>query len=130
MAVSMQFDELMEIVESLDYSMNINILSGFKILIHWLAKDEILSQLIALAKQSKSHREAIYQRLLQLLPSNPEPDYLHPHDAAITAYLYVLDKTEAAQTEQVIKRILETGQLWWAKRLALHLEALSLRTAE
>ena len=57
-------------------------------------------------------------RLFDLLSRNNEPDYLHPYDAALTGYLYVLNAVDQKIALRLALGLSKNHQLWWTRRLA------------
>jgi hypothetical protein len=118
----MNKDELFQEIESIRFSTEMDLLGGFRVLLRLLDEDDSLAQLIKIMNDAPEASDQIYERILTLLPENDKPEYAHPHDAALAGYLYVLSQTDAALAQQAIEAILSTPQLWWAARLARHLQ--------
>ena len=118
----MNLPDLFDKVESVDFAAGIGILSGFKVLLLILSKDETLQALIADLRQSPEHTQTVYGRIVELLPANDQPEYAHPSDAALAGYLYALAQTDPELTADAIEQILQTPKLWWSLRLAQHLQ--------
>lgn len=118
----MNLEELFRKIEGSYFSANINVVSGFKVLLLALREDELLKELIGVLRESPENKQIVLERLASLLNKNDHPEYAHPYDAAITAYLYVLSQTDNLLTQQAIEHILQTPRLWWAAKLAKHLQ--------
>jgi hypothetical protein len=117
----MNLNDYFDAVEGSAFDANINILSGFSTMLRALANDEILQGLVSELRESPAHKQLVFQRLLELLPQNPNPDYAHPHDVAVAAYLYVLNQADVELGHRAAEEILSTPKLWWARRLARHI---------
>ncbi len=108
-------------IEGIRFAAGLGVLSGFKVLLLVLKDDETLKGLVNELRKSPESRQAVLQRIRELLPANPQPEYEHPHDAALAGYLYVLNRTAPDMALIAIEEILQTSQLWWARRLAEHI---------
>src|SRR3972149_9531795 len=117
----MNLQELFQTIESSWFAANINILSGYQIFLRALQNDETLKQLVDILRDSPHNRNRVFQRLIELLVDNPEPQYAHPHDAALAGYLYALNQVDKALAEQAFEQIERTPNLWWARRLVKHI---------
>jgi hypothetical protein len=118
----MNLSDILQQIESRNFSANLNVASGLSVVRLGLKNDTIVQQLISDLQQSPDHQREVFQRVLALLKANDQPDYAHPYDAALAAYLYALNQVNADLTQQAIRHILQTPKLWWARRLATHIQ--------
>ncbi len=117
----MNLNDLFNTIESSEFDANINILSGFNTMLRAMENDDVLKQLVVELSESSDNKRRIFQRLLELLPQNPNPEYAHPRDVALAAYLYVLHQVDRHLAHQAAERIRQIPGLWWARRLAQHI---------
>lgn len=118
----MNLTDFFDNIESRHFAGNLRILSGFKVVLLVLQDDETLKQLVVHLQTAPEHQQVVLQHLLDLLTANDQPQYAHPFDAAIAAYLYALSQVDVELSQRAISAILETPQLWWARRLARQLQ--------
>ena len=112
---------LFDQIESRDFAAGIVIMSGFRILLVILEDSEIEQKLIADLRDSPENQEAVYQRILELLPANEHPDYRSPHDPALTGYLYALRQVNPELALKAAEAVRQKDDLFWAYRLAVHI---------
>jgi hypothetical protein len=117
----MNLSQLMEQIEGTWFSAYINAASGLSVVKMEFESNELLEKLTNELQHSPQNKQFVFQRLLDLLPQNDEPEYAHPHDVALAAYLEVLNRIDAGLTGKAIEHILQTPRLWWARRLAKHI---------
>lgn len=109
-------------IESVRFSAYMNAASGLSVLRRGFADDETLASLIQEMQTSPHTQSAIFDRINTLLSKNPDLNLLHPHDVVIAAYLYVLNQASSDYTQQAIDQIVDTPNLFWAYRLADHIQ--------
>ena len=117
----MTFEELIDHIESLRFAVSLSIMSGFKSMLRVLEMDETIQSLTQITLKHPEIRHKIYERLIGLIGEDADSNYMHEYDSAVTAYLYVLSKTNVLLAQQAIERILGTPNFWWAMRLVKHL---------
>ena len=118
----MQLLELFDEIESPRFSAQLSVVSGFSVLQLALRDSDTLKQLIDVLQGSAHNQQKTFEQLVMLLSDNPNPNSMHVHDEAITAYLYVLSLVDTQSTQSAIALILQTTNLWWARRLANHIQ--------
>ena len=69
-------------------------------------------------RESPKLSEQIFQRLLELLVRNDEPQYAHPNDIQLSCYLYVLLSTQPDMAEKAAKQMIGVQNLFWARDFA------------
>ena len=114
----MELMPLLKQIESVQFAAQVDIASGFRVFQRALEKNEFVHSLLRYVQEHPQRQQKVYQRLLELLEMNDQPDYAHPYDPALTAYLYVLNAVDSALADSAAQRLLQTPQLWWAKKLA------------
>lgn len=117
----MNLRNVLEQIESVRFAVDLNIASGFRPLLQTVSGHEFIRQLAEKLRQSPENKQEVFMRLHNLLKDNPNPEYAHPHDTAVTGYLYALSLTEPTLAHLACKQVLRTPQLWWARKLARHL---------
>jgi hypothetical protein len=124
----MELQNILSFIESIEFATGYTPISNLNSLFNTLQTDTHILELIS-QLQTPEAKAFFYHRLLQLLPANPHPEYAHPLDEAITAYLYALSQVDHDLTQQAAAAVLATPRLWWAKRMAQHLQAAQPETA-
>lgn len=117
-----KIESLFKEIESLQFSATLNLASGLSVARSILEQNITIQQLSREISNSSTKQYLVFKKLLTLLPLNPEPEYAHPHDAAIAAYLYVLSLIPSKLGLLAVEKVLQTPQLWWSRRLAKTLE--------
>ncbi len=117
----MSLDKVLEEIESLDFTTRLSILSGFSTVLLTLKNDQTIAQLISKLATSEENRQKVFQRILELLPQNPQPEYAHPLDENLTGYLFALNEVDAHLAQESAEKVFETPNLFWARRLAKHI---------
>jgi hypothetical protein len=108
--------DLMNTVESIEFDANMSVFSGFNSFLRALSKNETIIQLKQLLVESPIEHE-ILAHLINLLGEDVDPQFAHPKDVPIAAYLYVLSFSKEFPL-LAIEKVLQTPNLTWAKRLA------------
>lgn len=118
----MTLTELMEQIEDRQFDAQLNAASGLSVFRMGLDEHQAVHQLAAELRMHPEYAQDVFQRISGLLKESDAPEHLHAHDAGIAAYLYVLSRVDATLTHRAIEAILDMPQLWWARRLAKHLQ--------
>jgi hypothetical protein len=116
----MELMALFEQIESVQFSTQVDIASGFRVFQRALGKNDFVQSLVKYLQEHPRHRQDVYQRLVELLGANEQPDYAHPFDPALAGYLHVLNTVDPALADLAAQKILQTPRLWWARKLANH----------
>lgn len=114
----MKLHDLFEYVESDRFSAFINAASGLSVVL--LEFDNNAAVQTFIKRLTSDSEKAAYDRLVFLAGAMAPDQVEHPRDAALAAYLYVLNKSNSNTAQQAIEHILQTPNLWWARRLAQH----------
>ena len=109
-------------IESLDTQMAFNVISGMRIFELTLAHDPLVHQLITVLKEHPTAFPQVTERLNMLLMADNNLAYQHPHDVPIALYLYAIALTYPEQARAYIYGCATYANLWWAKKLAHHLQ--------
>jgi hypothetical protein len=117
----MKLRDLFDQIETLEFSLNLSVLSGFKSVLNTLEHDEIVQQLVGELQRSNESPPKVFAHLLDVLSKYDQPDYVQFSDEAITVYLYVLNRVATNLAQQSTEHILQKQGLWWARRLAKHI---------
>jgi len=105
-------------IESVDFTTDFTVISGFKVFQQALDKSDVLRQLINSLKAHPPRKKKMLERLICLLGSSNDPEQLHPYDIAIAVYLYALSKVDIILAFETARKLCEIPNLWWARRLA------------
>jgi len=117
----MKLHDLIEQIETLEFSLRLSVLSGFKSVLFTLENDETFQQLTTTLQESHENVDAVFQRLLKVLSNHDQSDYILFADEAVTAYLYALNQQDTELATQAAEQISQTSGLFWARRLAKHI---------
>lgn len=118
----MNLHDLIEYIESIRFDVELSLASGFSVVQMILEEHETLRALVNVLRDNPQDAQRILNRIEKLLSDNPEPEFAHPHDSALTGYLYALNQVNSDLAQMAIEKILQTSNLWWARRLAEHIQ--------
>jgi hypothetical protein len=116
----MTIDDLITEIESQAFDAELNIFSGFQTFYSALQSDERVE---ALANWLVEHPQDIDRVIGQFTHCAKHPTDENTYDAALAAYLLVLQRTATGTGWFVSDEIIQqTSHLWWARRLARQLQ--------
>jgi len=117
-------NELFGIVESSAFFLEFNLAND----VAWLRQffihsNSATARLILYVRADASHAARIVDEVAELLQVDTDPAELHPYDAAIAAYLLVLEASnlEALKCALGLVRNAHPPNLWWTYRAYNHL---------
>ena len=113
----MSFAKDFKTIESLDFIVQFSVLSGFTLLLRAFANDATVEALRSKMSAQPDACQSVANRINQVLTKSDVELY----DESIAAYLFCLWKADLPIAHKASERILETGGLWWAVQLALHI---------
>jgi hypothetical protein len=116
--MAMELKALFEQVESVRFSIQVDIASGFRVFQWALEESDIAQSLVRHLQERPEDRQKVLERLVALLDANDQPEYAHPYDAALAGYLHALNMTDPILAIWAARFVLKTPKLWWAKKLA------------
>jgi hypothetical protein len=125
----MSFKQLATQVESQSFDARLSVASGFSVFYNALQHEHAVQELLELATQSENAIKSINARLSKLLSETTDTNYCHPHDTAISAYLFVLHEVSNAIPKATIDKITHSPNLWWTRRLLEKIEEESEDTS-
>lgn len=114
----MKMETYFDQIEGLEFMAYFAVMSGTDAFTLGLAHHPIMIAFINEIENDPTAIQEVQKRLFGLLSVPPNPQYYHPYDIAVAAYLYILSVTNEELAYQALSLILETPQLRWAKRLA------------
>jgi hypothetical protein len=117
----MNLSEIFEQIEGPRFDATMNAASGLSVFQRALERDETLAQLRDEARKSAAHSQLVFQRLTSLLEADNSALHCQRFDAALAAYLYALNGVDFELAQEAIDAILQTPNLFWARRLAKHI---------
>ena len=79
--------DLMNTVESIEFDAQMSVFSGFRSFLKALTEDKTVKELQHSIVKSHDEEIIILNRLTALLEELADPQYAHPKDVAIAAYL-------------------------------------------
>jgi hypothetical protein len=110
-------------IESLEFEANLSVVSSLTIFRMVLQEDHTVTELIETLQKKPAKIREVFDRLMLLMEKESNPILLHPHDIAISTYLYVLSAVDIAVASTLAIKVLDAPNLWWSKRLALGFQA-------
>jgi len=117
----MKLQELLKQIESVEFAAYLGVASGFSVVMLGLENSDTLAKLVNELQNTPEYKYQVIERLVKLLKVNDAPQNRHRYDLALTAYLYALNRVDAELAQQAIDAILQTPNLFWARRLARHI---------
>ncbi|MGO9923934.1 MAG: hypothetical protein ACLQIB_55710 [Isosphaeraceae bacterium] len=115
-------DELLEAIEGHRFSAVVNVASDLNHFLQALASTPEFRKLLGLLSAPDT-REKVLERLLEVAAREIDRAYENPWDAALTAYLYLIWRTDKRQALVAANRILSCANCWWSQKLAQELAA-------
>jgi hypothetical protein len=113
----MNLEQVINNIESMDFSIRLNVVSSLTTYLHALRKERGF-QLLYRAMATGDGSNTVSQRLNNLAQQRPDARYENPHDVALSVYtllLYWLDRRAGKSAAEMVSRV---GQCWWATRIA------------
>jgi hypothetical protein len=120
----MNLNDVFSQIESPVFAARLSVVSGFSRFYDALSTDETAKALGDLLLHMPNDAVILFTRLNDLLTKNREPDFAHPYDVAIAAYLFALARVDQNLTAIAAQKIIHTPRLWWAKRMAEKQQAM------
>jgi len=115
-------DELFEAIEGHRFSAAVNAASDLNHFLQAVDSTPEFRKLLVLLPASDA-RARVQERLLEVAATKIDRAYENPWDAALTAYLYLLWKTDKRQALIAANRLLSCVNCWWSQKLAQELVA-------
>jgi hypothetical protein len=116
-----ELETFFEQVESDKFSAEINVASGFKVFLYALEINETLKNLIEYLKENSECSEKVVERFLNVLADEGNLGFVHPHDAALAGYLYVINKVNPTLAAGLVGLVWDMGRAWWTKQYVSYL---------
>ncbi len=110
-------DEVFVRIESLPFSAQLGVLSGFEAFLRALPSMPEVHDLVA-AISGPEAKNALLHRIRQLVERKVDPAYENPWDIPLAAYLWALFQADHDLAAQAAVAVLQTQDCWWAKKLA------------
>jgi hypothetical protein len=107
----------MEKIEGHSFAAIVNLASDLRTFLRILASQPEVHALAA-AMRSDDVTLEVFRRVTDLARSPSEEPYEHPADAAMAAYLWLLDRRERELSEIAAEMVLGCERCWWSKKLA------------
>lgn len=114
----MNLKSLFNSVESVDFATDFSVLSGFRIFQDALQDNEILQVFIGHLNRYPSQQNQVLDHVLSLAQKEADPNFQHPDDVALAAYLHILSKVNYALAYTAAESLAKMENLWWSKRIA------------
>jgi hypothetical protein len=117
----MNLKGVMQAIEGHQFAAEVNLASGSFAFYRSLKNHRLFLELAGLVKESGA-REAIAARLVELSSKQIELQYENPFDAAMTAYLTVLDEADNLETlAGAAEAVSKAPNCWWAAEASTRL---------
>ncbi len=111
-----------DLIETFEFGSQFSIFSGFRLVLASMDENETLQQLIGELRSSKTWRKALLNVVKAILRCERNDSQM-AFDGCIAAYLYCLWKADLRTAYAASKEILNTSDLWWSAKLALHVRS-------
>lgn len=105
-------------MESIEFGAALDVADNFRIFYKALRGHPDMTSLLDALQKAPTEAQTILDRIIALLPQNPEPEYAHPFDATLAGYLYGLQNTHPSLAHDAALQIMQTPNLWWARKMA------------
>ncbi|MBI1278595.1 MAG: hypothetical protein GC179_10760 [Anaerolineaceae bacterium] len=123
--------ELINIIESVNFDANMSVFSGFNSFHRALVGNQTIQELREVLTDFPNAAEELYDHFISLIQQDTQSQYEHPHDIAISSYLFALStSSNNGMALEAAKEITLIPNLIWAKRLAEIILANQTATAE
>jgi hypothetical protein len=110
-------EELFQGIESDRFAALVNVASNLKTFLRALdAQPEVRQP--AAAMGSAEVRSSVLGRVIELTERATDPNYEHPGDSALAAYLWLLGKIAPELASVAVAKVEECPRCWWAKKVA------------
>jgi len=116
-------NELFAEIESVDFSAQLSPANDLYCLTQLMANNPAFSRLVLLARVNIRVAREVREEAEALLAEQADPNYLHPHDRAIAAYLFALQASNIVELVAALKAVYNSQppNLWWTYRAYNHL---------
>lgn len=113
--------EAMEQIEGNAFAAVVNLASDFRTFLRILASQPEVEALSA-GLASAVLTQKVFARLLELARTPAEEAYEHPADAALAAYLWLLNRKDRDTAKAAASAVLQCRQCWWARQMAEYVQ--------
>jgi hypothetical protein len=110
-------DQLFRTIESPEFSATVNLASGFKTVLRIIESEKPVQELAAAARDP-AVSAAIADRISALAGEHREDGYEHRADAALAAYLWLLEREDTRLAMIAASKLAEDRGFWWARKMA------------
>jgi|SRR5882724_8260423 len=110
-------DEIFVRIESLPFTAQLGVLSGFEAFLRALPSMTEVHQISA-ATSGAEGKNALFHRIQELVKRKVDPDRENPWDIPLAAYLWTLFQVDADLAPTAAAAVLQAQDCWWAKKLA------------
>lgn len=114
--------EICQQIESPLFAGRVNLVGGFRAFLDALSQEQGVQKLLGTPLNRRTAEELL-RRVLQLIGQRIDPRYENPFDAALSAYLWVLNATYPDLALIGTELILAAPNCWWANKLAMQILA-------
>ncbi len=116
----MILDKYFQEIESLEFQIQLSVLSGIEVLQFALARHATVKGLVAELEKHPCLSDCVYDRIKELLPKAATETDLS-YDESIVTYLYCLNETNSLLAHRVSTLIWDTEGLLWSGWLAFQI---------
>jgi hypothetical protein len=113
----MNIAEALEKIEGDAFAAVVNLASDFRTFLRILASQPE-SEALASALGSEAVAQQVFARVLELTQGPVDETYEHPADAALAAYLWLLNGVDGQRSRAGAEAVLQARQCWWARQVA------------
>jgi hypothetical protein len=108
----------LERIEGHPFAAVVNLASDLRTFLRIVEDQPDVQALDAAMSQSPEVAKQLLQRALELVSSPADEGYEHPADAALAAYLHLLQREAPLLAGTAARAVLAGGAFWWARKVA------------
>jgi hypothetical protein len=115
-------DEIIQKIESVEFSALLGIASSFRLFCKILYDREEMKTLLKLSRKSPENRWLVFKRITELARQDIDLQYENPNDTAISAYLIALSLVDLELAKTAASSVLVAQNCWWSAKFANYLD--------
>lgn len=124
----MNLQDIFREIESVEFSAYLSVVSGLRPFWMAISEQEVVHNLIKALKSYENVKEVVL-RIYQLSQEEFDTRFSNPKDKALAVYMWVLSLTSPGVSKMVANTVLDTPQIWWARKVTDKILADSERAA-
>ena len=114
----MTWQEVLEEVHSVEFDVNLNVVSSSNAFFHALSGNSVVLEAYHLMRRSGDLCEEVLDRLSSLVAEDTDPHFENPNDTPLTVLLWLTVFAAPDSAEIAASWVDEVPRCWYAKKLA------------